>query len=263
MGGVDENDLGCPAAACRKMRKVDRGGGGDREWRDGKRRHQELGAFIDEPAQRDDGDREVGGEGKGALDRAAAVKGPFVQESCYLFPGSQREGAVSEVDAFGVGEEEGDRGGSVVGIGQGEAGSDGAGGLGEDPSLPNGGGGRDAGFRGENPVDPRTEYGQSGGRGHPAIGFHLSISDTELSRCALGGEGNAAPVGDGKRQQGGRAGQRQPFAGLATICPCLPHCSPAPAPGRAWPPSSPVSVAVCPVPSCGALMKKPLGPSRY
>ena len=66
MGGVDEDDLGRPAAAVRKMRKVDRAGGGDRERCDGKCRHQELGALIDEPAQRDDGDREVGGEGEGA-----------------------------------------------------------------------------------------------------------------------------------------------------------------------------------------------------
>ena len=50
VGGVDENDPGRPAAARRKMREVERAGGGDREWRDGKRRHQELGALIDEPA---------------------------------------------------------------------------------------------------------------------------------------------------------------------------------------------------------------------
>ena len=50
VGGVDQNHLGRPSAARRKMRKVDRAGGGGRERRDGKRRHQELGALIDEPA---------------------------------------------------------------------------------------------------------------------------------------------------------------------------------------------------------------------
>ena len=135
MGGVDENDLGRPAAARRKMRKVDRAGGGDREWRDGKRRHQELGALIDEPAQRDDGDRHVGGEGECSKHRVAAVKGSLVEESCYLFPGSKRQGAVAGVDAGAVGKEEGDRGGSVVRIGHGEAGSDRSVGFGEDSSL--------------------------------------------------------------------------------------------------------------------------------
>ena len=188
------------------MRKVDRAGGGDRDGRDGKRRHQELGALIDEPAQRDDGDRQIGCEGECSKHRAAAIKGSLVEKWCDLFPGPQREGAVSGVDAIAVGEEEGDRGGRVVGIGHGDAGSDDPVGLGEDPSLKNGGHGRDAGFRDENLVDPRTEYGQSGGRAHPVIGLHLSISDTELRRCALGDEGNPAPVGDGKRQHGGRVG---------------------------------------------------------
>ena len=87
------------------------------------------------------------------LDRAAAVKGTFVEKSCDLFPGPQREGAVSGVDAVAVGEEERDRGGGVVGVGQGEAGSDDPVGLGEDPSLKNGGHRRDAGFRDENPVE--------------------------------------------------------------------------------------------------------------
>ena len=57
-------------------------------------------------------------------DRAAAIKGSLVEKSCDLFPGSQREGAVSGVDADAVGEEELNRGASsVVGIGYGETGS--------------------------------------------------------------------------------------------------------------------------------------------
>ena len=48
------------------------------------------------------------------------LKGSLVQKSCHLFPGPQREGAVSGVDAVAVGEEERDRGGAVVGIGHGD-----------------------------------------------------------------------------------------------------------------------------------------------
>ena len=96
------------------------------------------------------------------------LKGSFVQESCDLFPGPQREGAVSGVDAVAVGEEEGDRGGRVVGVGQGEAGSDRPVGLGKDPSLKNGGHRRDAGFRDENPVDREPNMASPAGGVIPA-----------------------------------------------------------------------------------------------
>ena len=123
VGGVDENDLGRPAAAVRKKRKVDRAGGGDCDGRDGKCRHQELGALIDEPAQRDDGDRLVGCEGECSKHRAAAIKRLLVQESRDLFPGSQREGVVSGVDAARIREKERDRDIAVVRIGNSETGS--------------------------------------------------------------------------------------------------------------------------------------------
>ena len=192
MGGVDENDLGRPSGSRREMREVDRVGGTGHEGRDGKRRHQELGVLIDEPAERDDGDRQVGAEGERAPHCVASVKRILVQKSCDLFPGPQRERAVSRVDALAIGEEEPDRGGGVVGIGYGDPGPESTVGFGNDPAFQPGGGGRDAGFRDENPVLPQAEYGQSGGQGHSRIGLHLSISDDEFGGDILGGEGNPA-----------------------------------------------------------------------
>ena len=171
--------------------------------------------------------------------RAAAIKGSLVQESCDLFPGPQRESAVSGVDAIAVGEEERDRGGRVVGVGQARPVRTGPAVSAKiRPSRTAAEAGTPA-SEDENPVEPGTEYGQADRRGHPG---HRS-PPVHIRRGAWvprAWEVTENPPRSGRKTAARRSGRpASTLRRAATIGPCLPHCSPAPAPGRAWPPRAP------------------------
>ena len=147
--------------------------------------------FIGEPAQCDSGDRQVGGERERAIDRRAAVERGFIQELRNLAAGWDRSRAAVETVARLIREVEGDHGVGTAGVGQSQAGGEGAVDLGPDAPGCRGCRGGNASLADKNIIFAEPKDGDARWSTTSGAGLHPPVAH----RNRVGGAGRGFRIG--------------------------------------------------------------------